>query len=72
MLALGLHRKTRCRSCGGDVRVTTAAENEGKYRPDLPLECYRCIALDLSQDRYKDHPHRYALIHQVPPRPKKR
>lgn len=72
MLALGLHRQTRCRSCGGDVRVTTASENEGKFKPGLPLECYRCHAFERSHEAYKDQPHPYSLIHVVPLRPKKR
>ena len=72
MLALSLHRATRCRGCGGDVRVTTASENEGRFKALLPLECYRCIAGDKSHEAYKDHPYPYALIHQVPPRPRKR
>lgn len=69
MVALGLHRKGRCPGCGGNLAVTTDSKNEGRYRHELPLECYRCQAFERAHEAYKDQPRPNTLIHQVPYRP---
>lgn len=69
MLALRLYRETRCPGCGGDLNVTTAGENEDTFKPQLPLQCFRCVAFGQSHEAYRDNPHQGSLIHLVPPRP---
>lgn len=64
-LALALHRRTRCSGCGGDLLETTEVGNEGRYRALLPLTCHRCVELDRSHQRYRDHPAPLSLLHRV-------
>ena len=72
MLALQLYEETRCPGCGGNITVTTASENEGKYRHDLPLQCFRCVAFGIGHDAYADQPRPESFIHLVPGRPRTR
>jgi hypothetical protein len=65
MLALYAHRANRCKGCGGDLRETTAAEADDAYVPDLPLQCHRCVAMDMSHETYRDQPHPYSYLHVV-------
>lgn len=76
MLALALHRASRCNQCGGDLAETTSPDNDGSpgngvYLPLLPVRCHRCTALSKSEERYRkdkaEHPH--ALMHRVELRP---
>lgn len=71
MLALGCYRLTQCRGCGGDVRITRAAENEDKFKADFPARCHRCTALERSHEAHTDAKQQHALFHQVPLRPKR-
>jgi hypothetical protein len=71
MLALKVYRDGRCPGCGGDLSVTAAPENEGKYRPEPPLQCFRCVAFGQSHQAYTDQPHPLSLIHLVAPRPRR-
>lgn len=72
MLALRLYRSTRCPGCGGNLAVTTAPENEDRYRPEPPLQCFRCVGFAHSHKAHEDNPHPDSLIHLVPPRPAER
>jgi hypothetical protein len=65
MLALYAHRANRCRGCGGDLRVTTAPENEEAFKRELPAQCHRCVALDLSHEAYRDQPHPHSYLHRI-------
>lgn len=69
MLALRMYRASLCPGCTGDLEVTTAAENENKYRPELPLQCFRCVAFSQSHKAYDDQPHPQSFLHLVPTRP---
>jgi uncharacterized protein with PIN domain len=69
MLALRMYRASRCPSCGGDLAVTTAPENEGMFKKNLPVTCHRCVAFSVSHQAYADYPHPHSLIHQVPHKP---
>lgn len=69
MLALKVYRDSRCPGCGGDLAITTASENEERFRHQLPLECYRCIAFARSHKQQEGHLYPLSLIHLVPPRP---
>jgi hypothetical protein len=69
MLALAMYRETRCPGCGGDLNVTTKAEHEERYKAELPLQCFRCVAFSRSNDAYADQPYPGSLIHLVLPRP---
>lgn len=66
MLALQYYRLSRCPGCGGDFEVTTAPENEDRFRAELPIQCYRCVAFSRSHKVYAEEPHSHTLIHQVP------
>lgn len=72
MLALAYLRDNRCPGCGGDPNVTTRPENEERYRAELPLQCFRCLAFSQVHDVYRDEPHPETLIHLVPQRPKRK
>jgi len=69
MLALAMYRETRCPGCGGDLNVTTQSEHERQYKPELPLQCFRCVAFGRSNDAYADQPYPGSLVHLVPQRP---
>lgn len=69
MLALKAYRDTRCPGCNGNLTVTTAQENEDRYRHELPLECYRCQGFARSHKAQESHPYPLSLIHLVPQRP---
>jgi hypothetical protein len=69
MLALRAYRASRCPGCNGDLAVTTAAENEDKFRAEMPVQCYRCVAFGRSQEAYREEPHPLSLLHLVPQRP---
>lgn len=71
MVALRLYRAGRCRGCGGDLTITTAAENEEQFKPELPLQCFRCVAFAHSHEAYRESPHPHTLIHLVPTTPKR-
>jgi hypothetical protein len=70
MLALALYREGLCPTCTGVLADTTAPENEGKYRAELPLKCFRCEAFGLSHDAYADQPQPMSLLHLVPRKPR--
>lgn len=70
MLALRAYRASRCPGCGGDLAVTTAAENEDRFRAELPVQCYRCLEFGRSHEAYREEPHPLSLLHLVPQRPK--
>lgn len=72
MLALALWREHRCPNCGGDLDVTANPDNEDRFRPMLPLQCFRCVAFGQSHKAYSNSPHVSSLIHLVPQRPPKR
>jgi uncharacterized protein with PIN domain len=72
MLALKLYRDSRCPHCDGDLAVTTAPESEGRYRHELPLQCFRCVAFAQSRKAYADEPHAETLLHLVQQRPTRR
>jgi hypothetical protein len=65
MLALSMRRETRCPSCGGDLTQTTAAENEDRYRHELPLQCHRCVAFARAHEAYADQPRPHTFLHLV-------
>lgn len=69
MLALRLYRQGCCPACDGDLEVTTAAENEDKFRPQLPVQCFRCVGFSMSHKAHEDDPHPLSLIHLVSRRP---
>jgi hypothetical protein len=71
MLALQSYEDSRCPGCGGDINVTTASENEGRYRHQLPLQCFRCVAFAQSHKAQEEQPYPLSLIHLVQQRPKK-
>lgn len=71
MLALGLYRDSRCPTCTGDLTVTTDPDNEGRFRPELPTECFRCSAFESSHNAYADHPQSRSLLHAVPLTPRR-
>lgn len=68
MLALQIYRETKCPGCGGDLDETTKAEHEDRYRHELPLQCYRCVAFSRSHEEYAEQPHPASFIHLVPPK----
>lgn len=63
MLALAEYRASRCPGCGGNLAETTASGSEGKYGPDLPLQCFQCEALGRSHDAYVDQPQPRSFLH---------
>jgi hypothetical protein len=65
MLALAVYRKRRCPGCGGDLEETTAAENEDHYRPELPLQCHRCVGLARAAEPYADQRNPHTFLHMV-------
>lgn len=69
MLALKLYQGSLCPGCSGDTAVTTAAENEDRFKPELPLQCFRCLGFARSHEAYKDEPHPHTLVHLVSRRP---
>lgn len=69
MLALHMYRASRCPGCGGELNVTTASENEDRYRHELPLQCFRCVAFAQSHKAQEDQLYPLSLIHLVPQRP---
>lgn len=69
MLALRLYRQGCCPTCGGDLRVTADSENEGKFKPDPPLQCFRCVAFSRSHKNFENDPHPQSLLHLVPRTP---
>lgn len=71
MLALAEYQQSRCPGCGGDLAETTAPGNEGRYRRDLPVQCFRCLEFARAADVYRDEPHPHTLMHQVILRPKR-
>lgn len=71
MLALKVYRDGRCPSCGGNLNVTTASENEDRFRPLPPLQCFRCVGFGHSHKAHEDNPHPNSLIHLVPQEPTK-
>lgn len=70
MLALAVHRDSLCPTCGGLLADTTAPENEGKYKPELPLKCFRCEGFGYSHDAYADQPQPHSFLHRVAPKPR--
>lgn len=69
MLALRLYRQGCCPVCGGNLEVTAASENEGKFHAQAPIQCFRCVAFSMSHKAYEDDPHPQSLIHLVPRTP---
>lgn len=69
MLALRLHRLNCCPGCGGDLAVTTDPENEDRFKPQPPLQCFRCVGFSRSHKAHEDEPHPLSLIHLVPRKP---
>lgn len=65
MLALAVHQKGICPGCGGNLEETTAAENEDRYRHDLPLQCHRCVAFARASDAYKEERYPHTYLHLV-------
>jgi hypothetical protein len=72
MLALAAYRQRRCPGCAGDLEETTAPANEDRYKYDLPLQCFRCVAFARATKAYQDEPHPQTLLHLVKLRPKRR
>jgi hypothetical protein len=72
MIALNIWRANRCPGCGGDLSVTTKPENEERFQPELPLECFRCVAYARSHEAYEKYPRPQAFVHQVPARPNRK
>jgi hypothetical protein len=70
MLALEQYRKGRCPHCTGDLEVTTDPKNEGRFKHEPAIECFRCKGFVGSHDDYKDQDSR-ALLHLVPLSPKR-
>jgi hypothetical protein len=70
MLALERYRKTRCPHCRGDLDVTTDAKNEDRFKAELPVQCFRCLAFARSHDAYRDQPQPHTLLHLVPHEPR--
>jgi hypothetical protein len=69
MLALTEYRGSRCPGCGGDLTVTTDADNDGRFAPLQPVQCHRCVGFSQSHKAYADDPHPTSLIHQVSHKP---
>jgi len=69
MLALAQYRATRCPQCSGDLAVTTAPENEEKFKAEPPMQCFRCLAFSRSHEEYREEKHPLSLLHLVPRRP---
>lgn len=69
MLALAHYRDSRCPNCNGDLAVTTAPENEDRFKAQLPVTCFRCEAFSRSHKAYQDEPHPTALLHLVAQEP---
>lgn len=53
MLALLDYEAQQC-LCGGYLPETTDPANEGKYRTEPPLRCFRCEARMIRQAQYRD------------------
>lgn len=69
MLALRLYRQGCCPSCGGNLTLTTAAENEDRFKPQAPLQCHRCVGFSRSHKAHEGDPHPLSLLHLVPRTP---
>lgn len=70
MLALQVYRDGLCPNCSGVLADTTHPDNEGRYKADLPVQCFRCLAVGLSHDAYRDQPQPLSYLHMVPPKPR--
>lgn len=68
MLGLALRESAECGRCGGDLHETL--DYEWKWEPQPPMVCMRCIGLQESQKRNKDHPQHGGMIHMVEKRPR--
>lgn len=69
MLALRLHRQGLCPGCSGNLEITAAPENEERFHPLPPIQCFRCAAISRSQDDYKDEKYPTSFLHLVPKEP---
>lgn len=65
MLALAAYRKRICPGCGGDLAETTAAVNEDRYKPELPLQCHRCLGFARAAETYQEEKHPHTYLHRV-------
>jgi hypothetical protein len=72
MLALGLYRKGRCPGCGGDLATTTDGKNEDRFRHELPLQCFRCVAFARAGEEDESQPRPNTFVHLVPQRPNRK
>jgi len=62
VLALAEWEAGRCPGCNGWLTETTDPGNEGRYRAEPPVRCFRCSAMHSQQEQYKDHPNRAAQV----------
>lgn len=69
MLALAQYRALRCPQCGGELAVTTAPENEDRFKAEPPVQCFRCLAFARDHEEYREERHPHTLLHIVPRRP---
>lgn len=72
MLGLALREAAECRRCGGDLAETL--DYAWTWRPQPPLVCLRCVALQAAEQSSGKHPHAAAMIHRVEkaPRPQRK
>lgn len=71
-VALLAYEADTCPNCRAPLHETTAAENEGRYRADLPMRCHKCTAISERSEGYRDTAHSHALLFPVtftPPPP---
>lgn len=61
-IALMTWESTLCPGCRQPLEETTKAENETRYRTELPIRCHYCTASEIGQESAQSHPHPGALL----------
>lgn len=69
MLALAQYRASRCPRCSGDIAVTADPKNEGRFRHEPPVQCFRCLAFARAEDAAAGEKHAHTLLQIVPRKP---
>jgi hypothetical protein len=61
-LALAQYEAECCPNCKEPLEETSKAENEFRYRAEVPIRCHRCTATEIATDEAQSRPHPAALL----------
>jgi hypothetical protein len=62
MLALAVHRASRCPSCGRDIAECTDPASEGRWDVPDPRQCHATVAVSIARRKYADEPQPESLL----------